>query len=408
VEYDQLRGEIAKGYLDADEMGNARDLAQASIDRSGANAPDAGWIGGLVAWRQGDFDKAAKLFGQVAVSPYATSWMAAAGAYWASRAEMRAGHIDEVRPMLEKAAAFPRTFYGLLATRALGWDFDFDWTMPRYTGAHRAKLSHLSAFGRAAALAQVGQFHLAGAELLAIDPGGDRVLREALIAYASHAGLPSLAMRLAQAYTRPGGGLYDAALYPVSPWKPADGYVVDEALMQALIRQESRFDPEAQSGNGAIGLMQLMPATASFVSGSTYEADLTGRHALKDPQVNLDIGQRYVKSLLYTDTVGADLLSLLVAYNAGPGALSRWKQQYSDTMNDPLLFIETIPLAQTRAYVEHVMANYWIYRMRLGKPAQSLDQVAEGHWAPYPGEEAKRETASIGGAAVDVASAINP
>ncbi len=383
VEYDQLRGEIAKGYMSAGKMNDAMNLALASIERSAENAPDAGWIGGLVAWRQGDYSTAARLFGTVANSPYASSWMTAGGAYWASRAYMRAGEVEKVRPLLEKAASHPRTFYGLIATRALGWDFDFDWNAPLFTGAHRNLLTRIPAFQRATALVDIGQVHMAEEELLTIDPGADPALREALISYAGHAGMPALAMKLAQVFPRAGGGLYDAALYPLPPWRPEGGYRIDTALLLALIRQESCFDPDAESNSGAVGLMQLMPNTATFVSGSTYEENLTGRFALKDPKVNLDIGQRYVENLLSVDSVGADLMSMLVAYNAGPGNLARWKQQYAGTLNDPLLFIETIPLAETRAYVERVMANYWIYRLRLGQPPSTLDAVAEGHGAPY-------------------------
>lgn len=392
IEYDQLRGEIAKGFLDTGKLDKARKLAMASARRSGADAPDAGWIGGLTAWRQKDYKAAATLFGQVAVSPYASRSMASAGAYWASRAAMRSGDAAGVRPWLEMAAANPRTFYGMLATRALGWDFDFNWSVPEYTEAHHALLSAIPAFQRADALVATGQFHLAEAELSAIDPGDDPGMHVALMAYASRAGLPGLAMRLAENYARPEGGLYDAALYPLSPWKPSGGYRVDEALVDALIRQESRFNPDAQSNSGASGLMQLMPTTASYVSGATYQEDRAGRHALKDPQTNVDIGQRYVENLLGADPVNAELMSLLIAYNAGPGSLGKWKQQYADTLNDPLLFIESIPVPETRNYVERVMANYWIYRIRLGQPPSSLDEVAEGRWAFYNKPDPIRRT----------------
>jgi hypothetical protein len=86
-------------------------------------------------------------------------------------------------------------------------------------------------------------------------------------------------------------------------------------------------------------------------------------------------------------------MALLVAYNAGPGNLAHWKQQYAETVSDPLLFIETLPLAETRAYVERVMANYWIYRIRQGQNPATLDAVAEGHGAPYvkPMKQAKSD-----------------
>ena len=69
---------------------------------------------------------------------------------------------------------------------------------------------------------------------------------------------------------------------------------------------------------------------------------------------------------------------MLVAYNAGPGNLAKWKQQYADTLNDPLLFIESLPAAETRSYVQHVMANDWIYRQRLQLPAPLLNDAGDG------------------------------
>ncbi len=388
VDFDRVRGQIAYGFMNKGQLDRARRIALAAAKRSGADAPDAGWIAGLAAWRRNDDVLAQKMFTQVASSPCASGWMTSGGAYWASRASLRRGDVAAVRPLLERAAQWPRTFYGMIATRSLGWDFDFDWTLPDYTARQASLLSSIPAFQRADALVKAGQPHMAEAELLTINPDNDRNLRSALMAYAAHIDLAGFALRLAEAYPRPEGGFYDAALYPLLPWKPSEGFRVDEALLHALIRQESRFDPEAQSERGASGLMQLMPGTATDVSGMTYTADHTGRHALKNPETNLDIGQRYVENLMGAEPVGAELVSLLIAYNAGPGALSRWKKQYADTLSDPLLFMETIPAPETRDYVERVMANYWIYRLRLDQKPSSLDEVAQGQWMNYTTVEA--------------------
>ncbi len=382
AEYDELRAQIAYGYMVSNKLAEARKLAAESVKRSGAQAPLAGWVGGLVAWQQNDYRAAAPLFEIAANSPYSSDWTAAAGAYWASRAYMRAGRIKDVTFWLRRAAAHPRTFYGLIATRALGWDFDFNWTMPAYTGEHKKLLSKYPGAQRAMRLVDAGQYHLAEKELRQIDPKASPELTDALLAFANDAGLPSYAMRLASSVEAPGGRLYDAALYPLLPWKPQSGFKVDRALIHALIRQESQFNPTAESGSGATGLMQLMPATASFISGKREYRSREGRHNLMDPQVNLDIGQRYVEDLLGQDHVGTELFSLVIAYNAGPGNLKKWKETYKH-IQDPLLFVETIPLHETRAFVEKVMANYWIYRLRLEQPTPTLDAVAGGEWARY-------------------------
>ena len=77
---------------------------------------------------------------------------------------------------------------------------------------------------------------------------------------------------------------------------------------------------------------------------------------------------------------------MTIAYNAGPGTLSRWKRERKQ-IKDPLLFIETIPYNETRAFIERVLSNYWIYRMRFNQDTPSLDAVAEGRWARYAAQD---------------------
>ena len=229
---------------------------------------------------------------------------------------------------------------------------------------------------------QIGQVARAEKELRQLYKGDDPKLQEALLAYAYEYQLPALTMRLGHAVLKPKGGLYDAALYPVMPWEPVSGYRVDKALIHAFIRQESKFDTAAESHSGATGLMQLMPATASYIAGKSIYKDKEGIYQLREPRTNLEIGQTYLERLLNNNIVGQDLLSLAVAYNAGPGNLSRWKKERTH-ISDPLMFIETIPYAETRAFVERVLSNYWIYRLQMGQPTPSLDAVAEGRWARY-------------------------
>ena len=393
AEYDEQLAEIANSYMLAGNLPKARELANAAARRSGSVVPKAGWVAGLSAWRQGDYRNAGPLFAVAAKSRYSSAWMVSASSYWASRSYMRDGKIQEAQKWLKTAASHPRTFYGLIATRALGWDFDFNWDMPEYSQAHASALKNQKGAQRAMLLSQSGQYHLAEAELRRIPPK-DRKMTQALMAYAGHVGLPSYAMRLAAAVRTPDGRLYDAALYPMSPWTPQSGYKVDRALIHALIRQESKFNPLAANRSGATGLMQLMPQTATYVSGRRDFRNLAGHHVLKDPQTNLDIGQRYVEDLLYQDSVGTELFSLVIAYNAGPGNLRRWKRELASMQADPLLFVESIPMRETRAFVERVMANYWIYRMRMGQPTPSLDAVVEGGWARYVSLDDKRHASA--------------
>ena len=384
VEIDTLKANIARGYIHAGKPREALELAAQAASRSGAKEPLAGWIAGQANWRMGRYDRAASYFEVAASSEYSSGWMKSAAAFWASRAHMRSGKVREVSRWLREAASHSHTFYGLIAARALGRNYDFNWDIPPFSEDYYTSLASHPAGLRAIALAEAGQVNLAEAELMRLDPHGDEKLKNAMLSYAGFAGLPGLAFRLGNSLQPVGGGFYDAALYPKGPWRAHHDYNIDDALIHAIMRQESRFDPMAESRSGAKGLMQLMPTTASYVSGNREYRDKQHQHKLLDPETNLEIGQRYLADLLKLRQVDGDLFSLLVAYNAGPGNLNKWKNG-AVPAEDPLLFIESIPVAETRSYVERVLANYWIYRLRDGQRTPSLDAVAKGQWARYAG-----------------------
>jgi soluble lytic murein transglycosylase len=197
---------------------------------------------------------------------------------------------------------------------------------------------------------------------------------------ADRAGMPALAMRLHRKLFADGNG-FAAAAYPTPPWEPEGGFQVDRALIYAVIRQESRFNPAARNGSGASGLMQLMPSTARFVAdGSGHRLPTDG--LLLDPGLNLALGQQYLAMLLDDASVRGDLFRLAAAWNGGPGNLQKWRREtkYGD---DPLLFIESIPSPETRVFIERMLANLWIYRERMGQPSPSLDALAAGQWPIY-------------------------
>jgi len=392
VEQDQLKARIANGYVLMGKPLEAKTLAESAVRRSGSKAPMAGWAGGLAAWQAKDYKQAAWFFEHTAQSPYVNVWLKSGAAYWASRSHMRAGNVKQVSHWLKESARHPRTFYGMIATRALGRDFDFDWSTPQLTRAQENRLRTIPAAARAMALVQAGQNHLAEREMLMVPAGSDDDLKEAVLAYTARAQLPALSMRLANNMTRQDGSLYDGALYPVLPWTPSETLNVDQALLHAIIRQESKFDVRAESHRGAAGLMQVMPATADYIAGDRSFKSARDRHDLKDPTLNIELGQKYIRHLLDQSGVGNDLLSMAIAYNAGPGNLRKWKRDLPQAAEDPLLFIELIPMAETRTYVERVLANYWIYALRMDQPVPTLDAVAAGKWAHYQPMDNKATT----------------
>lgn len=345
----------------------------------------AAWRAGLAAWKDRNYQQALSSFEHLARDEAASPWDQAAGAFWAARCLTRLGRPAEVTPLLTRAALHSRTFYGLLASRQLGIENSLNWDTPELTSAHLTALDGRPSGHRALALLQIGQFDLAEAELATLHPEGNDYLEEALVAVAAAGKLPNLALRVGTSVSAPTGDLYDAALYPMPRWQPEGGFQVDRALIFALVRQESRFEPDAVSHVGATGLMQLMPATASFISGRYFDQKNIGD--LNDPELNLTLGQRYVAHLIDQPELENNLFYLLAAYNSGPTQVARWRRDMGVT-NDPLLFIELIPAEETRDFVERVLANFWIYSLQMDKATPSLDATAAGDWPLYsPPEE---------------------
>ncbi len=382
IEQDILQTRIAAGFLYGRDFENAYKLSSEISDRSGLYVPKAAWVAGLAAWQQKKFDRSAFYFDIAGKSPYASGWLSSAGSYWAARSYKHAGNQDKSIAALENAAKHSRTFYGLMATQSLGNGFGFDWTMPKYSPSHEALILENPAGKRTFSLVAAGQYDLAGSELLRLNYKGNAPLRRAVLAYAAHVGLPSVAMRLGNMVRRPNGGHYDGALYPVTQWSPKNGYDIDSALIHAIMRQESRFNQAAYSHSGAIGLMQIMPKTAQYVASNNGYTQNINSYSLHFPEINISIGQDYLEYLLKSRAVGGDIISMLVAYNAGPGNLAKWRSRMGGN-NDALLFIEMIPVKETRNYVEHVLSNYWIYRHRAGLGSPSLAALAGGKASIY-------------------------
>jgi len=381
-EMDQAKARLAAGYFGAGRDEWAIKWGAEAANRSGAWLPEANWTAGLASWRLGKKADAARHFEAASTVRGASDWMTSAAAFWAARAYLISGKAEQVNPMLSRAAAYPRTFYGLLARRILGVPNKFEWQIPKTQHDTYGRLLTSKAGRRALGLAQVGQQPRAERDLRALAGRSGPELARDILVLAGTANMPALAVRLNR-LLYPGGGGFDAAAYPLGNWQPANGYHVDKALIFALIRQESVFNPQAKSWAGARGLMQLMPRTASYVARDRrFHQGAATRSTLFDPKVNLKLGQQYIEILLNDKKINGDLFLLAAAWNGGPGNLNKWRRN-TNSMNDPLFFIESLPSRETRIFIERVLANLWIYRDRLGQPSPSLDAIAAGDWPVY-------------------------
>lgn len=339
------------------------------------------WHAGLQAWKTGHKDAAAKLF--ASMSQYEMSpWVASASAYWAYRSYNASGDQENANKYLHEAAQYPRCFYGILARKELKESLDLDLKPVTLTDNDMLQMVGDQAIRRVIALNEAGFTELAEKELRLRFPQADENERPRLLALAHELGLASVQISMAKQLREPGHEL-DFARYPMPNWRPEGGFKVDPLLIYALVRQESGFRSSAVSQGGALGLMQLMPQTASLmqknIGGSTL-ASIAGN--VSEPVANVTLGQQYVAHLLGNELVEGNLFYLLAAYNAGPGRLQEWKERLSDN-HDPLLFVESIPFAQTRNYVMQVMTNYWIYSELDGGANRSVHAVLNNNWPSY-------------------------
>lgn len=377
VNFDQNLAIIARGYYHAGKDEKALAVATRATKRSAAKAPYAYWWAGLAAWRLERYNIAADHFASMAQAPDLLDWPRAAAAYWAARAALVGKEPARVAGMLKIGAQFPYTFYGLLSLQARDGERPFNWALPKLGPIELALLDQIPTAHRALALLETGQSVRAESELKRLTGAPSPKLSRVLLALVANTNLPDVAIRLGSKLQQTRGERYDGALFPVPGWIPDGGYKIDQALVFAFMRQESRFKTKARSSRGATGLMQLMPATAHFIARKR-----TSRRSLLDPEKNIALGQKYIQYLIEDPIIGGNLFYATVAYNAGPGNLRKWRRKV-DFRDDPLLFIESVRSRETRNFVERVMTNFWIYRLRLDQPTPSLAATVAGEWPIY-------------------------
>jgi hypothetical protein len=375
----EWRQRVAWSYYLTGDDASARRLAEEARKGSGEWAVQADWVAGLAAWRAKDYAGAADAFGSVA-SRARDSEMMAAGMFWAARADLACGRPQLVQPRLRSASRLNETFYGLLAGAMLGTASTAE-RGPDFIQADWTTASKLPSARIAAALIEVGERGLADELLKHQARIGAAHDHEALLHLAAKLDLPATQIWLAQ--NGPAGTRMSiAARYPAPAWAPQGGWRVDKALIYAHALQESQFRTDAVSPAGARGLMQLMPGTAQLVARHRGEA--VDQIRLTDPAVNMEYGQSYLQELADSSGTGGLLPKVIAAYNAGPGAVANWNAR-GRNLSDPLLFIESIPFAETRAYVAIVLRNYWMYERQAGVHSDSLAAMAQGMWPRFPG-----------------------
>jgi soluble lytic murein transglycosylase-like protein len=350
---------------------------------NGEWASQAAWVSGLASWRLSDCESASRAFREVAARAVQRE-LSAAGYYWAARAEQACRRPRSVEPLLKQAAASPESFYGLVARETLGMTK----RLPPDIHNGLGSIESLPNVRRAEELVRIGQPWLAEELIQHQAQIGRPADHHALIELTKKLDLPSAQYWLAH-NGQPGAVVDAVDRYPMPRWMPANGWRIDPALALAHMRQESNFRVTAVSPAGAVGLMQVLPVTASQMS----RVNGVPATNLFDPTSNLAFGQSFIETMRSSSATQGQLPKVIAAYNAGPLPVARWSATLGT--GDPLLWIESIPYWETRYYVPAVFRNLWVYQGLAGAETPTLSAIAQHRWPAFPAARTNLAAAAV-------------
>lgn len=294
--------------------------------------------------------------------------------YWLARALAASGRADDAataRALYERIAG-SGGFYEQLAAEALGQPLALPPAPPPPTAAERAAVRANAGLQRALRAIDIGlrsegvrEWHY---EVALHRPGG--LGERELLAAAEWACERGVWDRCINTSARTRDAVHIGQRYPTPLrellTKHAQANGLDPAYVYGLIRQESRFVMDARSRVGASGLMQVMPATARWTARKIGLAGFAPDQ-ITDPDTNVRIGTAYLKLVL--DDFEGSMALAAAAYNAGPGRARQWRE--GPTL-EAAVWIENIPLDETREYVKQVLANTTVYAAILSGEPQGL------------------------------------
>ncbi|MDE0409717.1 MAG: lytic transglycosylase domain-containing protein [Alphaproteobacteria bacterium] len=358
-----------------------RAYAIASRHGQTANRPfsEAEWLAGWLALRflnrPGDAGKHFQAMYDRVRFPISR----ARAAYWSARAAETAGDRDRATEWYRRASGHPTTFYGQLAGKTLALQRRFPGSAPAIAPEERERFEARPLVRAARLLGEAGDFetmrtfvtHLSRS---AQTPGEHLLVSRLGLAY----GAPHISVSAAKRAWRNGVPLI-AEAYPLAFGKADTARAPDApelALLLGLARQESEMDPHARSRSGAVGLMQLLPGTAREVSRGLGLAYSRSR-LREDRGYNITLGSAYLAELL--EAFEGDRALALAAYNAGPNRVRQWLRIFGDPRRgevDPIDWMELVPFAETRNYIQRVFESAAVYRHRLQGPSGSASAPA--------------------------------
>ncbi len=370
------RRSFARAEMRAGRPDRAYKLASEHGLISGSHFADLEWLSGYISLTyQKNGAKALEHFLRFRGAVETPISLGRAG-YWEGRAHELLGDTENARLAYAFGAEYQTSFYGLLAADRIDAPLDPALTgLAIYPDWRQTSFAESSVLQAAQSFLSRGQRHLAEQFLRhmtetlpaeEIGSLGDYVLSQ-------HE--PHLAVMIGKQAARR-GIVIPKAYYPVASLGLLHDPVPQE-LTLAIARRESEFDHSVESGAGAKGLMQVMPATARAVASYLqvpYERD----RLLADPAYNARLGTAYLDELMAK--FSGNIVMVAAGYNAGPGRPIRWMRERGDPRRgavDIVDWIEHIPFDETRNYVMRVAESLPVYRARLSGQVHALDFAEE-------------------------------
>ncbi|WP_075185240.1 transglycosylase SLT domain-containing protein [Teredinibacter haidensis] len=294
--------------------------------------------------------------------------------YWRARAMVELDHFDKRYGSPEQiyiSLASKRSFYGFLAADHIGRNYSLRHLPAELSPSSLQAVESLPGLRRAKELWLKGNLGEAQAEWIFTTKimESDNLLAAGELARRwgwYNKGIHAMIS----------GNLWDhltirfPLAYEEEVYQTSDTTKVSPELLYAIARQESAFKEKAHSSAGAMGLMQLMPATAS--STARRNGIKHSKQDLYKPEHNIQLGGLYLNQLL--EQYNGNRILAAAAYNAGPHRVNRWvSKNPQDVPYD--IWIETIPFKETRGYVQNVLAFSVIYGYRLGQPRNMVSEL---------------------------------
>jgi soluble lytic murein transglycosylase len=300
----------------------------------------------------------------------------ARGAYWAARAEAALHQPKVAADWYAKAAENRTTYYGQLAAAAIRDTGTIKVTPePAPDRAAIATFEHQELVRAARDMVAIGDSEDARPFLLKLIDTAQAPTDFVQIARLALAlDRPDMELAAAKRAANDGINLF-AENYPLVPLGP--GGNAEAALVLAVTRQESAFDQGATSNVGARGMMQLMVPTAERMA-KALALPFSAPLLTEDRVYNMRLGRGYLDEML-TEFGGSYVLAI-AAYNAGPSRVNQWLARYGDPRAknaDVIDWIESIPIGETRNYVQRVLENLQVYRLLLGDRDQAFELLAD-------------------------------